>query len=80
MLRTLGVDRFALVTSDIHMRRALPTFRKQGLHPVPAIADHFLDPGTPLELLVPTSDGLLFTEEVLHEYLGLVSYFARGWL
>ena len=78
VLRRLGVDRFVLVTSDTHMWRAIATFRAGGANPVPAIAPHDVLNGW--LRYVPTSRGLDFDGEVVHEYVGLLYYAARGWI
>jgi uncharacterized SAM-binding protein YcdF (DUF218 family) len=80
MLRALQVNRIVLVTSDIHMRRAIATFRAAGMTAVPAIAEDPLNSQSRIRTLIPTSEGLRFTSFVVHEYAGLVYYAARGWL
>jgi len=80
MLRNLGVRSFVLVTSDVHMRRALATFRHEGLEPVPAVARDPLDSQwVGLEWL-PTQEGMEFAQEIAHEYIGLAWYKLRGWI
>ena len=61
MLRALHVDRLVVVTSDIHMRRSLATFRGAGLDPVPAIASDPLNSESRIRSFIPTTDGLRFT-------------------
>jgi len=80
MLRTLKVDRVVLVTSDIHMRRSLGTFRAEGIDAVPAIARGPFPSGSRLIWLLPTSSALDETQAVAHEFLGIAYYAARGWL
>jgi len=38
LLKANGIERFVLVTSPTHMRRALETFKAVGLDPIPAVA------------------------------------------
>lgn len=78
MLRPLHIDAFALVTSDTHMRRALATFRAQGLRPVPAIARDPAASQIRSAWFAPTQHGLDDTEAAVHEYLGFVYYAAHG--
>lgn len=80
MLRAHGIDRFALVTSPIHMRRALGAFRATGAHPIPAVATQRFSIHNEWWVMVPTGQGLELGEAVAHEYLGWVYYLARGWL
>lgn len=79
MLRTIDAQHVILVTSEIHMRRSLGTFRAQGIHTVPAIA-HEPRPSMPwITWFVPTEGGLSLASDVWHEIIGLGYYFARGW-
>ncbi len=80
MLRALQVDRVVLVTSDLHMRRSLATFRAAGIDPVPATASDPLPYHSRIEWMIPTVDGLTFSGAVMHEYFGLLYYGTRGWL
>lgn len=79
MLRTLDVQHVILVTSDIHMRRSIGTFRAQGIPAVPAIARQ--NPGDMpwFAWVLPTEAGIDLAADVWHEILGLVYYFVRGW-
>ncbi len=61
-----------LVTSGIHMPRALATFRKAGLNVTPAATDissHYPLYDSPLDLL-PDADSLALTTEVVKELIG----------
>ena len=79
MLRRLGAERFALVTTRVHMVRAEAAFRAQGLMPIPAIVPD----DAPLRrwwiYLMPTFDGLEDSGDVFHELIGLLYYGMRGW-
>lgn len=78
MLGPLKVDRVILVTSDIHMRRAMGAFRAAGIDAVPAIArDPHLSAGWSSWLL-PTSDGLDLAGQAVHEAIGILYYRVRG--
>jgi len=79
MLKTLPVQHVILVTSDIHMRRSLGTFRAQGITAVPAIARQ--DPGDMpwFAWIVPSEAGISHASDVWHELFGLLYYFVRGW-
>jgi uncharacterized SAM-binding protein YcdF (DUF218 family) len=80
MLRELGITTCILVTTDVHMPRALGTFRHEGLQVVPAIAlSPYAFQDWPRSWL-PTPEGLKFSQEVVHEYVGLAWYALRGWL
>jgi uncharacterized SAM-binding protein YcdF (DUF218 family) len=71
---TVGRDRLILVTSAIHMPRAIALFRKFGLDPVPAPTNYLVvtQPGFHYGMLFPGSDSLHNMEAAVHEYLGLI--------
>lgn len=79
MLEPIRVEHVVIVTSDIHMRRALGTFRAEGLPVLPAIArsPHIQ---TPWDIvLLPSQSGLTEAQDVMHEILGIGYYAAHGW-
>jgi uncharacterized SAM-binding protein YcdF (DUF218 family) len=78
--RSLDVDGVVLVTSDIHMRRAIGTFRSRGIDAIPAIVR---DPGLAANWnawILPSSQGLELSGGLVHELLGLPFYAVREWL
>lgn len=80
MLRSLDVQHVILVTSEIHMRRSLGSFRAQGIHAVPAIARQAPPATIPwIAWIIPTEGGLTLASDVWHEILGLGYYIVRGW-
>jgi uncharacterized SAM-binding protein YcdF (DUF218 family) len=80
MLRSLDVQHVILVTSEIHMRRSLGTFRAEGIQAVPAIARQAPATTIPwIAWVIPTEGGLKLAAEVWHEILGLGYYVIRGW-
>lgn len=69
-----------LVTSALHMPRAVACFRAQGLDPLPYPVD-YLNPSIdePGELFQPSLLGNMErSDRALHEWLGLVVYRLRG--
>ena len=80
LLRARHVQQFILVTSDFHMPRALATFRAQGFDPIPARASYPLDTDPIWRSLIPHGQSLEFFSEIVHEYVGLAYYSARGWV
>jgi len=79
ILHDLGITSCIVVTSDLHMRRALASFRHEGLRAVPAIARDPLDSQRPLLSWLPTTQGMAYSQDVVHEYVGLAWYWWRGW-
>jgi uncharacterized SAM-binding protein YcdF (DUF218 family) len=79
ILHDLGITSCIVVTSDLHMRRALASFRHEGLRAVPAIASDPIDSQRPSLSWLPTTQGMAYSQEVVHEYIGLAWYWFRGW-
>ena len=66
-------DRFVLVTSAIHMPRAMRVFEQKGLKPIPApteFGDWMRKESSPKQFF-PGAGELRKVEAALHEYLGL---------
>ena len=68
-------DRFILLTSAIHLPRALALFRKQGMEPVPCPVGHLVResqaPSWSFEAFFPSLHALSMSNAALHEYLGM---------
>ncbi len=75
----LGEDRFVLVTSAMHLPRAMAMFKKAGLSPIPAPTD-YLAIGGDSDMLgwFPHAGAGQMIERALHEYLGLFWAKVRG--
>ncbi|TAN30599.1 MAG: YdcF family protein [Castellaniella sp.] len=81
ILRARGIQDFLLVTSALHMPRAMATFQKQGLSPVAA--------PSPPQIVVPDEPDFSFwlpdlltlhaSRSIVKEYLGMLVYWLRGW-
>jgi uncharacterized SAM-binding protein YcdF (DUF218 family) len=68
-----------LVTSAIHMPRALGCFERAGARVTPWPVD-FQGLGYGPGAFVPRSDGLLRSRMVLHELVGLLAYWVMGYI
>jgi len=79
ILERLHAEHVVLVTSEVHMRRAVGTFRAVGLETIPAIArsSRFAPPWN--INFIPSETGLRETQDVAHELLGMLYYRVRGW-
>ncbi len=83
-----GFKRVLLVTSAMHMPRALGVFRRRcpDIQFIPAPTDFHVTKGIPvawyrhLVALIPTPRHLLDFSEAMHEYLGMAYYRMRGWM
>jgi len=81
MLAAAGVERFILVTSPAHMRRAYFTFVEQGLDPVPAISTQRSETSNfSSNSIVPGPGALAGSQSALREWMGLIYYTLRGWI
>lgn len=90
LLKSKGIHRIILVTSAMHMPRAVVLFQKQGLEVIPSSTDftitedgwqRLFSPNieTILTNILPNSSSLGLTTSVMKEYIGLVTYQMQGW-
>jgi uncharacterized SAM-binding protein YcdF (DUF218 family) len=82
LLDARGARDVLLVTSALHMPRALATCRTAGLPVRPAPTDfHVADEGPRIgNGLTPDPEALLLTHAALRERLGFLVYQRRGWI
>jgi uncharacterized SAM-binding protein YcdF (DUF218 family) len=71
--------RFVLITTPIHLRRAVALFEARGFHPVPAPSSAATPEETDASRL-PNLSSLQQSEFALYEYLAVANARARGWL
>jgi uncharacterized SAM-binding protein YcdF (DUF218 family) len=76
----VGNQPFILVTSAIHMPRAVALFRHLGMRPVPLPANYLatMTPVLPVMNVLPNVDALYQVTAALHERLGMVWEHLRG--
>jgi len=70
----IGSDSFFLVTSASHMPRAMETFRKTGLNPIPAPTDFKIEEDYNILDFFPKAISLEKSNSALYEYLGIIFY------
>jgi len=77
-----GHERFVLVTTPVHLRRAMALFEARGLHPVAGPSDLGALHEDPWAsgALVPSTTALRASEMAIYEHLALGNARARGWL
>jgi len=91
ILEPKGIQQIILVTSAVHMPRAVALFEHQGFEVIPAPADYRITRTDweqlkstnvllQLSYLIPSAENLSQTTGALKEYLGLLIYKLRGWL
>jgi uncharacterized SAM-binding protein YcdF (DUF218 family) len=91
ILKEKGIDKILLVTSAIHMPRAMGVFMNQGIQVIPAPTDfrvtesNWADlwsgniPAQTLRLVPNISDASAFSNAI-KEYIGILVYRLRGWM
>jgi uncharacterized SAM-binding protein YcdF (DUF218 family) len=91
ILANKGIHSIILVTSAMHMPRAVALFENQGFDVIPAPTDYNVtqvdwerlwEPNLTTQLfnLLPTVGNLSDTTSALKEYIGIFTYDLRGWL
>jgi uncharacterized SAM-binding protein YcdF (DUF218 family) len=71
---------FVLVTSAVHMKRAMMLFRKQKTNPIPAPTDYLAISKNRAIIELPSSDGYMQADSAFHEYLGILWAKIRGFI
>ena len=82
LLEERGLQRVLLVTSALHMPRALATFQSAGIDAVPAATDYtviYRDWRTVIDFL-PDARALSRTTDAISEYVGYAYYRWQGWI
>jgi uncharacterized SAM-binding protein YcdF (DUF218 family) len=69
-----------LVTSPMHMRRALAVFHAAGLDPIPSVSLIRSENRPPPKWLVPTEESLDMSDQTTYEYAAWLYYWWKGWL
>ena len=82
ILEDLGDEKFLLITSSLHMRRAIACFAKQGITVQPYSAMKMV--GTRRwqmdYVLVPSLENFSKWRSLIHEWIGFASYKVRGYV
>ena len=80
LLQRHEIKQILLVTSALHLPRALATFRAARIDALPAPTDFEVMPEPPHPLRwLPDAEALFDSTRALKEYLGLWVYRWRGW-
>jgi uncharacterized SAM-binding protein YcdF (DUF218 family) len=79
ILRKHDVSRIVLIVDAQSMPRAAACFRKEGIDVIPAPSS-FIEFGPLADDLIPSWRGIRDNEITLHESVGLMWYWLRGWI
>jgi uncharacterized SAM-binding protein YcdF (DUF218 family) len=79
LLVSLHAERFVLVTSPLHMARAVATFAAQGLHPIPSPTPLYADRARAPFPLLPNDGAFETSGAAIYEWLARPYYWVRGW-
>lgn len=73
---------YLLITSAFHMRRSLACFNKAGLETTAFSTDFYTHPRyfTPDILFIPKVDAILIWQKLFKEWVGIVAYWAAGYV
>ncbi len=74
------IDRFVIVTSPVHMSRALAAFAVEGLQPVPSASPLYPDRTNRPFPLTPNDESLEVGNAVIYEWCARAYYWWRGWV
>jgi uncharacterized SAM-binding protein YcdF (DUF218 family) len=72
-------DHLWLVTSALHLPRAMAVAARQGLRPTPYPCFQRASPSASLRDWLPSNQGPAAFEIAMHEHLGMIWYRLRGW-
>lgn len=78
LLKSLGIERVVLVTSETHMRRSRGAFRAVGVGAIPAVARGW-DPPSEWSDWLPSWISLDWSRVIAREIVGIPYYWLRGW-
>jgi uncharacterized SAM-binding protein YcdF (DUF218 family) len=91
ILSELEIDQILLVTSALHMPRAVALFEKQGFEVIPLPVDYSVTENEPIDgnagswanrmlNIIPSASNIALTTSALKEYLGMLIYTLQGWM
>lgn len=75
-------EKFLIITSARHMRRAMGCFKAVGIDVTPYSVDRYASPNRRFtfdHLFIPQAETLLKWEALFHEWVGMVVYTVRGY-
>lgn len=80
LIKPKAGETWLLLTSAFHMPRAALCFEKEGIKFVPVPTDFFTYPEITWPHKLDAANQIRFLNMAVHEYIGLLSYWAAGWI
>ncbi|HEY9281412.1 MAG TPA: YdcF family protein [Eoetvoesiella sp.] len=82
ILKRLNINRILVVTSALHMPRAIAVFKKLGITPIAApVPPQIVVPNDPeFSFWLPNMRTFGASRSIIKEYVGLLVYWVRGWV
>jgi uncharacterized SAM-binding protein YcdF (DUF218 family) len=78
IIKARGADNVLLVTSELHMLRALASYRARGVDAVPVSVPVLSRGGVSLSYFMPSWQGVASNAKVMYELYGLLQYVVSG--
>ncbi|TAM34325.1 MAG: YdcF family protein [Burkholderiaceae bacterium] len=81
-LKSLGISRILLVTSALHMPRAMAVFRKEGVTAIaaPSLPQIVVPDDPDFSFWLPNARAFDAARSIIKEYAALLAYWVRGWV
>jgi uncharacterized SAM-binding protein YcdF (DUF218 family) len=78
----LSKQKNLLITSSMHMRRALASYEKEGIHCDPYTTDHYIIHSESISILefIPSQKALIMWNKLIKEWVGYTIYSIMGYL
>lgn len=80
ILKQRGITQVLLVTSALHMPRSMAAMQKLGYHPIAASNPPQIILTDNIQPYLPDDRALEASRSIIKEYVGILTYFLRGWI
>lgn len=80
ILKKYGINNILLVTSALHMPRSMAVMQKLGYQPIAAANPPQIILPKDIYPYLPNSRTLVASRSIIKEYIGLLTYYLRGWI
>jgi len=80
LLKEKGLEKILLVTSALHMPRSMAVMKKLGYDPIAAANPPQITLTDAINPYIPNARALEASRSIIKEYIGIVTYWVRGWI